>query len=174
MPDGLTPEEREGFERFKIWKHRSRAAPPVTGASSPQQTYAEMMKATFGPVLRGEGLRGSGGRFELPSEVFWAQLGFQKSAYSDGQELRFTVNLSVIRRDHWGVQAAAAPYLGQRPTPNTKYGTWADQVRIGKLTPDGEDKWWRIVRGANSFEVRDDAVHDLLTFGMPWLRERVG
>lgn len=47
-----------------------------------------------------------------------AQLGFQKSAYSDGQESRFTVNLSVIRRDEWATRASAKPYLGQRPTPD--------------------------------------------------------
>jgi hypothetical protein len=132
-----------------------------------------MMKATFTLALRGEGLRGSGGRFELPSENYRAQLGFQKSAYSEGQEVRFTVNLSVIRRDEWEALAAAKPYLGERPTPSTKYGAWADQVRIGKLAPDGEDKWWRIVRGVNSSDVRDDAAHDLLIYGVPWLRERL-
>lgn len=173
MVERLSPEEREGFERRKVWKHRPKEAPGATTTSrSPQEVYAEWMKATFGPALRGAGLRGSGGRFELPSDVFWAQLGFQKSAYSDGQEVRFTVNLSVIRRDEWEAQAASAPHLGQRPSPSTHYGAWADQVRLGRLTPEGEDKWWRIVRGVESSEVRDDAVHDLLTYGVPWLRGR--
>lgn len=95
------------------------------------------MKASFGPALRAEGMRGSGGRFELPSDVVWAQLGFH-------------------------------------PKPAFHYGAWADQVRIGTLTPEGEDKWWRIVRGAQSGIVRDDAMHDLLTYGVPWLRERIG
>jgi hypothetical protein len=51
------------------------------------------------------------------------------------------------------------------------YGTWADQVRIGSLTSGGEDKWWRLVRGAEVDPVRDDALADLLTYGVPWLRE---
>lgn len=102
---------------------------------------------TFGPTLRTEGLRESGGRFEFPSQVSWAQLGFQKSEYSDGREVRFTVNLSVIRRDDWKEQMVAKPYLGERPTPNTLYGAWADQVRIGKLAPDGE-VGGRFVQGA--------------------------
>jgi hypothetical protein len=117
-------------------------------------------------------MRGSGGRFELPSDVYWAQLGFQKSAFSDGREVRFTVNLSVIRRDEWAKQAEAKPYLGERPTPNTHYGAWADQTRIGSLTPGGEDKWWRIVRGARPNDVRDDALHDLMNYAVPWLHER--
>jgi Domain of unknown function (DUF4304) len=105
--------------------------------------------------------------------VYWAQLGFQKSVYSDGQEVRFTVNLSVILRDEWIRQEAAKPYLGQRPTPTNHYGSWADQARIGSLTPDRADKWWRVVRGASSDDVRDDTLHDLLTYAVPWLRERV-
>ena len=53
------------------------------------------------------------------------------------------------------------------------YGVRADQERIGKLTLEGDDKWWRIVRGAdNVAAVRDDALNDLLTYGVPWLRER--
>jgi hypothetical protein len=117
MVERLTPEEREGFERFKVWKHRPREAQDDASVPSPQEIYAEWMKATFGPALRDEGLRGSGGRFELPSDVFWAQLGFQKSAYSDGREVRFTVNLSVTRRDDWTKRTAAKSYLGERPTP---------------------------------------------------------
>jgi hypothetical protein len=162
-----------GFERFKAWKYRPKEASDETDFLTPQQTYAEWMRATFGPALRTQGLRGSGGRFHLPTDVYWAQLGFQKSAFSDGQEVRFTVNLSVIRRDVWAEQTAAQPHLGEEPSPNTKYGAWAHQVRIGKLTPDGEDKWWRIVRGVASTDVRDDAVHDLLTLGVPWLRKRL-
>lgn len=170
------PEEREGVQRFLRWrtrpkKHESDAHHP----SPPLQVYAEWMKTAFGPALRAEGMRGSGGRFEFPSEVVWAQLGFQKSTYSDAQEVRFTVNLSVIRRDEWHQQTSAHPHLGERPKPTFHYGAWADQARIGTLTPGGEDKWWRIVRGAARLDVvRDDAIHDLLTYGVPWLRERIG
>ena len=173
MVDRLTPDERVSFERFKAWKQRAKGAPSDIRGPSPQEVYSEAMKATFGPLLRREGLRGSGGRFELPSEVYWAQLGFQKSAYSDGREVRFTVNLSVIRRDEWEAQIAAKPHLGERPTPNAHYGAWADQVRIGQLTPDGEDKWWRIVRGSDPSAMIDDTAHDLLDYGVPWLRERL-
>jgi hypothetical protein len=172
---GLRPEDEETVRRFAAWKRRRRTPGRGDGDTrSPQDVYAELMKKSFGPALREVGLRGSGGRFELPSDVYWAQLGFQKSAYSDGQEIRFTVNLSVILRDEWTQQTEAKPYLGARPTPTNHYGSWADQARIGTRTPEGADKWWRIVRGVASDDVRDDALHDLLTYAVPWLRERVG
>jgi hypothetical protein len=84
--------------------------------------------------------------------------GIQKSAYRSSDEIRFTVNLSVISRAEWARQSAVQPYLGKRPTPTVQYGPWADQVRIGQLTPSGEDKWWRIIRGADVDPVRIDAL----------------
>jgi hypothetical protein len=170
----LRAEDLAVVRRFAAWKHRRRT--PVqqdSGSPSPQDVYAAFMKTAFAPALRDAGLRGSNGRFELPSETYWAQLGFQKSAYSDGHELRFTVNLSVIRREEWDAQAATKSYLGKRPTPSTLYGNWADQVRIGMLTPGGGDHWWRIVRGMDAEAVRDDALSELLSYGVPWLREHI-
>ena len=168
----LQPEDAEAARSFRAWKHRRRQPVPTGDAiTTPQEVYADLMKTAFAPALRAAGLRGSGGRFELPSERYWAQLGFQKSAYSSGDELRFTINVSVIARDEWARQSAAKPYLGKRPTPSTEYGAWARRARIGCLTPDGEDKWWRIIRGAHA--VRDDALHDLLTYAVPWLRQQI-
>ncbi len=134
----MRDEDKEAVRRFAAWKHRRRE--PGSGnadSAAPQDVYADLMRNAFAPALREAGLRGSNGRFELPSEVYWAQL---------------------------------EPYLGKRPRPSTHYGTWADQVRIGSLTSGGEDKWWRLVRGAEVDPVRDDALADLLTYGVPWLR----
>jgi hypothetical protein len=170
----MTPKERQGFERFLRWRRRPKEFTSDMSGPSPQQVYAEWMKVTFGPALRAEGMRGSGGRFEFPSQAVWAQLGFQKSAYGDGREVRFTVNLSVIRREVWEEKRSAKPHLGERPSPTFHHGAWADQVRIGTLTPNKDDKWWRIVRGVESSIVRDDALHDLLTYGVPWLQARIG
>jgi Domain of unknown function (DUF4304) len=167
----LTPEGEVAFRNFAAWKHRQKDR-GMGGdlLPSPRDVYAELMKAAFGPALRGAGLRGSNGRFELPSDMYWAQLSFQKSAYSGGDEVRFTVNLSVVSRAEWALRSAAAPYLGRQPSPSFQYGSWADQARIGKLTPAGGDKWWRIVRGVDSGPVLDDALADLMTYGVPWLR----
>lgn len=168
----VRPRDDETVRRVAEWKHRPKVPVANHDVEPPQKVYSELMKLAFAPALRKAGLRGSGGRFELPSERFWAQLGFQKSAYSDGQELRFTVNLSVINRDEWDRQVKAKPYLGAKPTPTVHYGSWAEQVRIGRITAVGEDKWWRILRGVDSTSVRDDALHDLLIYGVPWLRDQ--
>jgi len=170
----LKPEHETAVRQLAAWKHRHRdTAIGSDGTPSPQDAYAGLMKTTFAPALRAAGLRGSSGRFELPSGTYWAQLGFQKSSYSGADEVRFTVNLSVISRTGWDMQRAVKPYLGRQPTPAVHYGPWADQARIGQLTPAGADKWWRIVRGADVEPVRADALADLLTYAVPWLKARV-
>lgn len=127
------------------------------------------MKQTFAPALRQAGLRGSAGRFELPSDQHWALLGFQKSAYSDSSEVRFTVNLAVIDRTVWAERAAAKPHLGKRPSPGILYGDWAEQIRIGALIPAGDDLWWRLVRGQDSEPVAAAALDALRDAAVPWL-----
>ena len=122
----MSSEERAFLERFKAWKHRKKDFGPGSDTDpTPQQVFHDLMKETFAPALRSVGLKGSGGRFELPSERYWAQLGFQKSAYSDSAVLMFTVNLSVINREVWAEQASAAPHLGEEAkaeAPSTAHG----------------------------------------------------
>jgi hypothetical protein len=60
--------------------------------------------------------------------------------------------------------------VAQRPTPNTLYGPWADQIRIAPLTAEGADKWWRVVRGEDVAPVAGDALSDILV-GVQWLRQ---
>jgi len=171
----LSDRDRETVRRFATWKYRTKEhGAALTASPSPQAIYAELMKSAFAPALRAEGLKGSAGRFDLPSDEYWAQLGFQKSAFSDGREVRYTINLSVIARADWETHAAAKPHLGKQPTPTLHYGSWANQIRIGSLTPSGEDKWWRIVRDAPADAVRDETLADLVGLAIPWLRTQTG
>lgn len=89
----MRSEDRAFFDRFRAWKQRPKDfSPAAENDPTPQGVYPDLMKGVFAPALREAGLKGSGGRFELPSEKYWAQLGFQKSAYSDSSALKFTVN----------------------------------------------------------------------------------
>ena len=166
----MSPDDRGFLERFKAWKHRPKDHRPGSGTDpTARQVYDALMTTSFAPALRRVGLTGSRGRFELPSDTYWALLGFQKSAYSDSDALEFTVNLSVIGRAVWAEQVSAKPSLGPRPRPSTFYGAWADQVRIGNLTPSGEDLWWRLDRGDDPDLMAERVVPTLLEVAVPWL-----
>jgi hypothetical protein len=169
----MPSESRAFLERFKAWKHRPKNfSPGSEGDPTPQQVYDGLMKGSFASALRAVGLKGSRGRFELPSEECWSQLGFQKSSYSDSSTLKFTVNLSVISREVWAKQASANPHLGKKPAPSTLYGSWADQIRIGQLTTSGEDLWWSLNRGDDPSPLEEQVVSTLLDLGVPWLVAR--
>ena len=42
----------------------------------------------------------------------------------------------------WEEARAERAYLPKKPAPNTFYGSFAWQVRIGHLLPGDEDLWW--------------------------------
>jgi hypothetical protein len=166
----MSPKDEAFFERFKVWKRRPKDFSPGSGTGrTTQQMYDDLMRDSFAPALRAAGLKGSGGRFELPSEKYWSQLGFQKSAYSDSDALKFTVNLSVISREVWAEQVLEEPYLGKKPKPSTFYGSWAEQIRIGRLTPSGEDLWWSLNRGDDPSQLAEQVLSTLLDLAVPWL-----
>lgn len=132
-----------------------------------------MIKDEISPAVRHLGLRGSAGRYVLPSETHWALVGFQKSAYSDALEIQFTINLTAISFAVWESMVKQRPHLGKRPKPSVVYGDWAPQTRIGPLLPDPADKWWRVRQGRPTTPVAEDAMSDLAIYGLPWLRSRI-
>lgn len=113
------------------------------------------------------------GRYSLKSDSHWALLGFQKSWYSDKAEVRFTVNLLVVRRDVWSDLVVAHPYYGATPSAITLYGPPVRSTRIGKLVDDHEDKWWRVYAGQNMGMLRADVIANVVDAGLPWLREQI-
>jgi hypothetical protein len=123
--------------------------------------------------MRAQGLVGSGGRYSLKSVSHWALVGFQKSWYSDRAEVRFTVNLLAVRKDHWASLAAERPHYGAKPSASTRYGEPVRSTRIGNLLEHHADTWWRIYEGQDMDRVRSDVVVAIVEHGLPWLRNQV-
>jgi hypothetical protein len=145
----------------------------TTTSLTAQEVYAQLMKDRIAPLLRTNGLIGSGGRFSLKSETHWALLGFQKSAYSDRSEVRFTVNVLVVRRDEWNELVVREPHHGPNPTPTITYPAPVRNERIGQLTEDRADKWWRINPGQDLGLLMSDLQSDLLESALPWMRQQI-
>lgn len=159
---------------FLAWRTRPRGREAVATDQVPaQDVYADLIKNTVSPRLRAAGLVGSGGRYSLKSDTHWALIGFQKSWYSDKNEVRFTVNLLVVRREDWANRQAREPHLGAKPSPLIRYGPPARSVRIGRLVDDHEDKWWRINSSQNIDLIEADLIDNIVDAGLPWLREQI-
>lgn len=161
----------DGFLRWRT-RPRGKHAPSLPDVPA-QALYGDFIKNGVSPTLRNHGFSGSGGRYSLKSDSHWALLGFQKSWYSDKAEVRFTVNLLVVRRDVWSDLVVAHPYYGATPSAITLYGPPVRSTRIGKLVDDHEDKWWRVYAGQNMGMLRADVIANVVDAGLPWLREQI-
>ena len=103
-----------------------------------------MLRDELAPRLRQLGFKGSGQAFSLPDVERWITIGFQKSAWSDADSVRFTVNVTVANKAEWERMRQERTHLPAKPAPNRFYGSFVWQKRIGHLLPGGEDQWWEV------------------------------
>ena len=112
--------------------------------------------------MKSLGFTGSGSTFTWPSESSFSQIGLQKSQFSDRDELKFTMNVTVADKTVWEAARVAKPYLSTKPAPNRFYGTFIWQRRIGKLLPSNEDLWWTL-RANDDWKHVSEAVVSAVT-----------
>lgn len=155
---------------YDAWKSGRRPGEPSDEPA--QEVYKRVLRDEVAPALRTVGLRGSSGKFAVPSTTHWAQLAFQKSYWSDRDSVSFTVNVSVIRRDAWASVVALDPWMGKEPSPTTHLGPPAVQSRIGFLRNEGVDHWWELTTGQPVEPILDEVMRDLFCLALPWLDAR--
>jgi hypothetical protein len=141
---------------------------------SAQETFAEMIKLGVRPRLKALGFTGPGTTFVWPSTVCFCQLGIQRSQFSNRDALKFTINVTAADRTAWELARQTKPYLPVKPSPNTFYGIDFWQRRIGKLLPEGEDKWWTVEANQDWGLLADEVVDAVTQVALPGLRQRAG
>lgn len=159
------------FEGFIAWRTRRRHQEVTSIGAGAQEEYAALIKDQVSPAMRSLGLQGSGGRYSIKSPTHWALVGFQKSAYSDRLEIRFTVNLLVVSRAGWANLRTEKPHVGNEPSATITYGAPVVTTRLGLVTAEHEDRWWQVGPGHDSQVAAQEVISDLQLFGVPWLRE---
>jgi hypothetical protein len=137
-----------------------------------QEAFARMVKEEIAPGLRRMGFKGSGQRYELPSETHWAMLSFQKSAFSDSDDVRFTINLKVIGREEWQRARQERSYLGERPSPSV-FANVGWESRIGRLLPGDRDQWWTVTADGPTEPVAREILEAVKEFAFPAMIERM-
>ena len=133
------------------------------------QLFKAMMRDQVAPELRRLGFKGSGQSFLLPSERYWALLGFQKSMYGTRAVVKFTVNATVVDKGVWTESRENHPYLSERPKANTLWvvGWWK---RIGSLLPDPHDKWWTVTNEVEAEAAAAEVLAAIQTHVLPAMR----
>lgn len=136
---------------------------------SAQDEFREFLRELVSPAMRSAGLKGSAGRYHIPSRSSFALVGFQRSRWSTGTIIEFTVNLKVVNREVWGLAKADKTWLPQTPSPNTLYPVAEWSVRIGSLMPGGQDHWWRLRPGQPLGPLAAEVIGVLTDYGLPAL-----
>jgi hypothetical protein len=134
-----------------------------------------MMREQVAPALRGLGIKGSGQSFAIPSERYWALIGFQKSRRSSSAVLEFTVNLTVVSRAAWAAAFESHPWIGEKPRPNVRAAMAEDEwhSRIGTLLASRRDRWWSVAADRPTEPVAREVVDVIRDVGLPAMRERM-
>ena len=163
------------FRRREAVRHE----PPVSTADpnpiadvaeeTAQDVYKAMLKDAIGPRLRALGFKGSAGTYTKPSETHFIQLGFQKSAWNDRHEVRFTINVSVIDKSVWAeTRKENWPAV---PIANRHYGSLFWQRRISGIRED-MDTWWQLSTGTAYNGVAAAVLADIEEIALPAMEEQ--
>jgi hypothetical protein len=136
----------------------------VTGA---QEKFDDMLGRLIWPRLKAVDFKRSKGNFHRPVGRNWEVVNFQKSAYSDRDEISFTVNLGVgIDRLRDGRQTWDE---GKRPAITR----CQVQERLGMLLSDEQqDVWWTVGSDTDTEVLADAVLEALWRYGLPWLERR--
>lgn len=142
-----------------------------------QDAFQAMMRERIAPALRELGCKGSGQTYVLPSEDYWALIGFQKSSQGDARSTRFTINVTVVARREWAQARLEQQHLPERPSPITRFGEPAWQVRIGRLLPDASggwsDRWWDVPAEGAADRTVAEVIEAIRDHALPAMRERM-
>jgi hypothetical protein len=116
-----------------------------------KELFKLLVRERLGPLLRSEGLRGSGQswRLEHPSGNA-ALIYFQRSKWNTADRVEFLINLAVASKVAWDWQLSREPERGPTARPSPLYVNdcplW---LRIGAPASAGrgEGAWWTITTG---------------------------
>ena len=140
---------------------------------SAQDEFRGFLRDLVSTAMRSAGLRGSAGRYYLPSPFCFAFVGFQKSKWSTGSAVNFTMNLKVVSREVWKLARVDQSWLPETPAPNTRYPVAEWSPRIGSLMLGGQDHWWWLRPGQQLEPLAAEVIRGLTDYGLPALQRAV-
>jgi hypothetical protein len=120
--------------------------------------------------MRNLGLKGSSGKYELPSDTHFALIGFPRSYYSTSAVVTFTVDLKVVNREVWEVAKKEEPWLPARPSASVLHPPHEWSERLGHLMPAAADLWWTMGTEPPA-ELTNEIISAVRDYGLPAMRE---
>ena len=134
------------------------------GVSSNEEKFKTLLKRIYGSLLKNKGFKKDNQNFRLILNSNGMNYGFivnfQKSAFNDKEQLRFTVNIGKIH---------------SRNKIDEKFKEYhcriiEDRKRLADIAPQyGYDKWWSITSDTNMNLIEVEMLELLQNVAFPWL-----
>jgi hypothetical protein len=118
-----------------------------------RERYDTMIRQELGPWLRLHGFKNRRNVFRREDNSGWQVVEFQASQFGSRDDTAFTINLKIGLPELSGSKAVV-------------------DMRIGRLLPGGEDRWWSVDARTDLARLADDVRSALDERALPWLDER--
>ena len=142
-----------------------------------KELFKLLVREQLGPLLRSEGLRGSGQSWRLEHPSGNAGLiYFQRSKWNTADRVEFLINLAVASKVAWDWQLSREPERGPTARPSALYVNdcplW---LRIGAPASEGrgEGAWWTITTGMRLAPLATSVTEALRDRAVPLLRDHL-
>ena len=122
-----------------------------------------IIKEGLAPLLKNEGFKKKARYFDREHENRIELINIQASKWNEGNEGQFTVNVGVYYPEIEKV-TDALPVNGL-----PKEFDCTIRERIGHLSQDNKDTWWKINSSSNDAEVSENVANHVKDLCLPWL-----
>lgn len=129
-----------------------------------EQSFGKLVEDLW-QALKPLGYRKRGHKFQHQTGDNVALIEFQRSQTSDGDHIKFTINLGVV-------SGALANRLDPDKDIN-KMGVWEAHLRerIGSLLPSKDDHWWLLSAATDQITLGREITQCVLNTAVPYLEQ---
>ncbi len=139
-----------------------------------QDAYKLLLNIHISPALRALGFTGSSGKYQLPKDKAFVQIGFQKNKWNSQEEIEFTINVSVIPKTSWDNGLKKYPWLGKKPSANGMYPIEMWWERLGHMEPIGATvQWWKLKADTDLEALAGDIMDKVSKNALPLIHNQI-
>lgn len=128
-----------------------------------QSQFEQLVSKVVWPMFKARGYRKTGNNFRIYNPDGWGKIvNIQKSAYSDRNEISFTINtgLYLAKADTIFAEPRAEKFL----EPDCLVRT-----RVGYLNGNNRDLWYELTVQSQPQQIPQQVMHDVTQYILPYL-----
>ena len=129
------------------------------------QRIDTIIREGLAPLLKRNGFKKKARNFYREFENRIEVINVQAGKWNEGNEGQFTINVGVYYPDISKI-TDAVPVKGL-----PKEYDCTVRERIGLLTPENQDRWWKVDSSVNDSELAENVANQVDALCLPWLSE---